>query len=265
MRRLALLSVALLLGLAACSATPKKEIALGPPEAFHWAEQPISFSPPPTSWRREGYNQGGLLGVRFIKTGSVGEGITLAVYYLLSDRDRRAELQELLDRFDSMSDRELRRALELAPSRTDAPFSPLEVQVATAVNQAVSRASLAQIQGDRATAKSEIRDALEKARRLRFTLADAIDSVVFRPERHSEPDRFRVTSRRDTTVSGVEAVMVSYEFQSLERVYQGREYYFRQDNHLFTARYIGLKENLGLFDRVVSTVTFPPRTAAAAP
>ncbi|HET9252579.1 MAG TPA: hypothetical protein VFP58_10730 [Candidatus Eisenbacteria bacterium] len=66
----------------------------------------------------------------FIKTGSVGEGITIAIHYVVSDRDRTAELRDLLKRYDSMSTFERERALRLALTRAEAPYSSLEAQVA---------------------------------------------------------------------------------------------------------------------------------------
>src|SRR5258707_15253001 len=51
--------------------------SLGARETFNWEGEPLSFSPPQQPWRREGELSGGLRGVRFVKAGSVGEGITV--------------------------------------------------------------------------------------------------------------------------------------------------------------------------------------------
>src|SRR5258705_11281810 len=80
-----------LLALAAC----QKADPLLPAETFRWAEQPISFSPPPEGWRREGYGQGGLKGLTVIKTGSLGERITVPVHYVIRDLDNTAQIRDV--------------------------------------------------------------------------------------------------------------------------------------------------------------------------
>jgi len=68
-----------------CARRAKPE--LGPAEAFSWCAQPVSFSPPPPAWRRESERSGGLLGVRFVLSGGLGECITVATYSSVGDRD----------------------------------------------------------------------------------------------------------------------------------------------------------------------------------
>src|SRR5262245_15542491 len=71
----------------------------GPPrprETFTWLRQPIEFEPPPAAWRREGERSGGMLGVRFILTGGVGEVIEVAGDRILAERDRRDVIQQLI-------------------------------------------------------------------------------------------------------------------------------------------------------------------------
>jgi hypothetical protein len=235
-------------------------VALLPPETFRWAEQPVAFSPPPEGWRREGYGQGGLKGVMFIKTGSVGEGITVAVHYIVSDRDRTAEIRDLLKRWDSMNRFERERALRLAPMRTESPFSSLEAQVAAGVNEEIQSAQTAQRNGEDFTAKFRLESALRRSENLQLTLRDVVESVVFRAENRADPDSFQAVVRRDTTIVGHDAVLTDYRFHGPERVYRAREYWLMESNHLFTAQYIGLEENLAVFDSVVATITFPPRS-----
>jgi hypothetical protein len=49
----------------------------------------VAFQPPPADWRRDRHNEGGLLGVRFTHSGSVGERIYIAEYYQISQRSAR--------------------------------------------------------------------------------------------------------------------------------------------------------------------------------
>ena len=259
------LHIAWILVAVAPTGCAKKATPLLPAETFHWAEQPIAFSPPPEGWRREGYGQGGLKGVMFIRTGSVGEGITVAVQYVISDRDQTAELRDLLERYDSMSDGERSRALRVAPMRTDSPFTPQESQIAAAVNEDLSSAATAQREGDDRSAKFRIESALRRSEGLHFELRDVVESVVFQPERHAEPDSFQAVSRRDTTVVAHDAVVTDYVFHGPERLYRGREIWLLESNHLFTAQYIGLEENLAVFDSVVATMAFPARSPKPMP
>jgi uncharacterized protein (DUF1697 family) len=78
----------LLLGAAMCSGCSQShdKEPLKPEERFTWCDQPIAFSPPPAPWYREAENSGGLLGVRFVLAGGLGECITVATYSHLIDR-----------------------------------------------------------------------------------------------------------------------------------------------------------------------------------
>jgi uncharacterized protein (DUF1697 family) len=60
-------------------------VPLEPEERFTWCAQPIAFSPPPAPWYREAEVSGGLLGVRFVLRGGLGECITVAAYSHLID------------------------------------------------------------------------------------------------------------------------------------------------------------------------------------
>jgi hypothetical protein len=232
---------------------------LEPAERYAWSEQPIAFSAPPPGWRREGDLSGGRRGVRFVKERSVGEASSVAEYYLVGDRDRRATLQELLAKLDTYDDYHLKRALVLAKCRTDEPLNALESQVAERVNGALDRATLACLQDDRAEVQRAVGDALVAAETMRLSLGDVIDRVVFRPDRCQEPRRYKVIARQQTTIAGVPAVTVDYTVQTDERLFPCREVYLVHDNHLYIASFIGLKHNLALFDRVVASITWPPR------
>jgi hypothetical protein len=233
-------------------------VALSPPETFDWNGERLTVSPPPAGWRREGETSGGIKGVRFVKEQSVGEGIGLGDYYLLSDRDRRDELRELLDKFDGYDNGfAWDRAIRAAYAHTDQPFTALEADIAERVNRAVSRAAAAFRRRDRETARAELQTAFAEADRLHFTLADVVGRVEFKPERRQEPDRYRLTGRREATIAGKPAVIVDYTVTTPARSYVAREVYFVHDSHLFIGTFIGLAETLAVFDAMIASVGFP--------
>jgi hypothetical protein len=231
---------------------------VAPRETFNWSSQPVSLTPPPDGWRREGELSGGIRGVRFIKERSVGEAIGVGDYYALGDRSRSAKLRALLDDFGTYDRRDFARAASLARSRTDDPFSPLESDVAEAVNDKLDLAVLAHFNGDMEGARAEIAGAAAEADRLQFSLGDVLDRVIFSPERRQEPERFTLVGRRDVQIAGAPAVVVDYTFDHDQRLFHGREAYVVHANHLYVATFMGLKENLALFDRVVASTEFPP-------
>ncbi len=49
-----------------------------PPETFEWRGLRISFSPPPTAWHRETFDDGAFVGVRFVHSGSPAETLGVA-------------------------------------------------------------------------------------------------------------------------------------------------------------------------------------------
>lgn len=89
------LSLVLLSILSACDSAEKaaRSEPLEAAETFHWNEQPITFQPPPADWKRQKHNQGGLLGVWFTHSASVGERIYIADYYKVGRRSRRENHQ----------------------------------------------------------------------------------------------------------------------------------------------------------------------------
>jgi hypothetical protein len=226
------------------------------PETFDWAGHQISLAPPPAGWRREGQSSGGIRGARFVKERSVGEAIDVGDYYLLAQRLRRAKLQEIIDQFATLDGRDFQKALRKAYAFTDSPFSPLEAEVAADINAALGRATVAFRMKDRDLARAELGVALGAAERLRFTLGDVLERVVFAPERREEPPRRRVVGRREATIAGEPAVIVDYTFDTRERKLYGREAYVVHDSHLFVATFLGLEENLPVFDRVIESIRF---------
>ena len=255
LRRILLVS-SLLAGstLISCSAP------LAPAETFEWAGGPILVSVPSAGWRRDGYNQGGWLGLDLVREHSVGERILVAEESVIGERDGRDALRELLEQFDALDEGELRRAIERARYRTDDPLSPGETEVATGVNESLDRASTAVFSGDRESARREVAGAKRQSEGLRLSLEDVIARVEFRAENHQEPERWQVRGREGTEVAGEPAVRVDYLFKSPERTYTCRDVYFMHDNHLFMASFLGLPSHLGEFSRVVGSIRFPEPT-----
>ncbi len=128
--------------------------------------------------------------------------------------------------------------------------------MAADINAALGRAATAFRMNDRDGARTELRVALGAAERLGFRLGDVLDAVVFTPERREEPQRWSVVGRREATIGGEPAVIVDYTFQTPERKLYGREAYVVHDSHLFVATFLGLEENLRVFDRVVESIRF---------
>jgi len=228
------------------------------PETFRWKVHPIVFRPPPQGWRREGENGSGRLGIVFIKTGSVGEAITVGEYYPLAERDRRAELEELAGRVPALDDYTLRRALSLARWRTQDTFTANEAATAAAVNERIDRANLAMFRGNRDEVRWELEGAEAAARSLKYTLEDVVAGVEFRPERRHEPQRYHVTGRSRITIAGQPAIRIDWDHQTDEGLRRCSEVYVMHENHLFIASYIGLAKNLSLYDHVIASILFPP-------
>jgi len=234
--------------------------SLSPPETFDWIGERIAFSIPPAGWRREGETSGGVKGVRFVKERSVGEAIGLGDYYILADRNRSSYLEDMLDNFDSYDagfawDRALRKTY----AHTDTPFTPRESEIAAAVNRAVSQADAAFRNRDRVAAKAHLEAALAESQKLEFSLDDVIERVEFTPERQQEPEKYRLTGRREVVIAGEPAVIVDYTVTVPERArtYVAREAYVVHDSHLFVCTFIGLQETLAVFDAMIASIEFP--------
>ena len=228
-----------------------------PPETFTWAPQPISFSPPPTTWRREGENGGGMLGVRFVRTGGVGECILVVTYKLLADRDRSRAIATLLSRRDSMYRREFLHELSLARPHLDDFISEREQEAALATNAALDRA-MEDYLADRPTfVAGDLEAALRAASAYRPTLAEVLPRIRLRPERMQEPDRWRLGYERDTTIAGHPAFAGDDTLFVPERTLLYREIFWVVNGCAFKASYQGTKANEPDFDRLVGTIRFP--------
>lgn len=253
--------IAILLGGSSCNSKPAAPAApvLQPRETFDWTGEAISFSMPPIGWRREGETSGGIKGVRFVKEGSVGEGIGLGDYYILAERNRSSHIREILAKFDTYDygfawDRALRDAY----AYTDTPFSSLESEIAGRVNDEVGQANAAYRNRDRDAAKAHLAAALAEASRLHFSLDEVISRVEFKPERKQNPEYYQALGRRETTIAGEPAVVVDYTVKVPERpqTYTAREAYFVHNSHLFICTFIGLQESLAVFDAMLASTEF---------
>ena len=155
-------------------------------ETFTWTDQPLRFQPPPADWRRDRYNQGGLLGVDFIHSKSVGERIYVAEYTKVGRRSKR---------------------------------------------------------------ENHVR---------RYRLEDVVEETIFSTEGWPLPaDSFVVQDAVLDTIAGILAYRLDFTLNTPERQLVGREYYLLENNHLFEAGFLGLSQNLPLFERVAASILFP--------
>ncbi len=225
---------------------------LAPREVFHWTSQPVSFTPPPADWRREGELSGGVRGVRFVRAHSVGEAITVGEFHRIAERNRTHALHELLEEFEKMDRREFLRQSQLAQSRTDDYFTEQERRVAEEVNAALSRARSAHLNGDLKTARDEVGNAYEAAKRFRLTLDDVLEKVAL-PSVRRETLSFE---RRDLQIGGEPAVSYEWPYHHSGRPYVRREVFVVYDSHVYVLRFIGLEKTLPLFERVTASIEF---------
>jgi hypothetical protein len=235
-------------------------VELPPAEVFHWGGQPFSASPPPEGWRCEKEQSGGLRGVRFIKSGSVGEEIRLAEHYALDDRDRCDELAELLRDLDNLSHRGVASRIQKAKLYARPPINADETLYADEANRRLDEARHAVVNGREADARRAVKDALDTAAGIRYSLDDVIDHVMFSPSSYDAFGTVVAAQPSETRVGGERAVQVDFTLDGRDRriLYHGRQVYVARNNRLFVLTYLGLPENLPLFEQVVQTVSFPP-------
>ncbi|MEM7245273.1 MAG: hypothetical protein AAF533_08000 [Acidobacteriota bacterium] len=231
---------------------------LAPPEEFRWGGQPITFSPPSSGWRRQRDQHGGIRGVRFIKTGSVGEGIAIGEYYQLGDRDRCRALAEFLEEYDSLSRKETLRRVQKIRMGYMSWFSDHEERLASVVNEQLDEFRNAVIHGRMLEAERALELAQDAALEIRHELDDVVDEVLFRAEDRTDPHFYVVEEPVEGELAGEPSLSVSYTMERDRRTYSGRQVYVVRNNRLFVADFIGLAENLPLFDAVVQSITFPP-------
>lgn len=253
-----ILSLVVLVGLCGCGGSTEEEFPL--PERFEWREQPIRFSPAPDTWSREKTTSGGLFGVRFVKTKSVGEGITVAEVYRFGDRDRCREIDALVARCDEWSWRDLVTAVNKAQIDVRHPVNDVEEYLGGQANAAMNRAVDALRQDDPSGACRQLELAREQVGRIVFTIDDVPEKrlAVFTTGDQVPADRFRLVGTSRTEVAGLPAHRRDYTFSHRGHLFIGRELFVMHNNRLFVAAFHGLESNLPLFENMVASIAFPP-------
>lgn len=258
--RSAALALALALAAAAACAPPAKApapVALAPVERFDWVSQPVEFAPPPPAWERQAENSGGRLGVFFTHRGSVGERIIVAAYRLLAERDRRAALRDLRERCESMTAREFARAAALARPRTEGAISREESEVAARVHAALDRAIAEHFAGRPLEARFAMSSAVAAAESYVPGERELLERIRFRREDRQEPHRYGEVTDSAGTVDGLPALVQRYGFRGDSDSLECREVFVVANGTAFTASFMGLEENLPLFEAVVASMRFP--------
>jgi hypothetical protein len=231
---------------------------------FNWGGQPISVSPPPESWRREKAQSGGLRGVRFIKIGSVGEEIRLAEHYALDERDRCARFSELLRDLDKLDRREFGKATHQTRLYASPPINDREAYLVELANGQLDRARETFNRDQPGKTRTAIARAFEHAVAIRYSLDQVVDRVMFSPDSYDSFGKVEVQSPVGGELAGEPSVSVDFTLDSRDRkiLYSGRQVYVMHNNRLFVMTFLGLPENLPLFDQIVAGTSFPPGQCA---
>jgi hypothetical protein len=238
--------------------------ALPPAEVFNWGGQPISVSPPPESWRREKAQSGGLRGVRFIKIGSVGEEIRLAEHYALDERDRCARFSELLRDLDKLDRREFGKTIHQTRLYASPPINDREAYLVELANGQLDRARETFLRDQPVKTRTAVARAFEHAVGIRYSLDEVVDRVIFSPDSYDSFGKVEVQSPVGGELAGEPSVSVDFTLDSRDRkiLYSGRQVYVMHNNRLFVMTFLGLPENLPLFDQIVAGTSFPPGQCA---
>lgn len=234
-----------------------------PEELFHWVSQPVAFSPPSKRWERQGDNSGGTLGVRFILTGGLGQCISVAAYRSWDERDRRAAIERLIAQRDSLPSRDFLHELSLARARTDDPISEREAAAAREINTALDRAMNHYLEDLPGFVAADLEAALRAASAYEPTLDEVLPRIRLRPDRMSEPERWRIGYERDTTIAGHAAFASDDTLFAPERPLLYHEIFWVVRGCAFKATYQGMPENLPEFHRLLDSIRFPEGDDAA--
>lgn len=233
-------------------------------ERFDWGGQPIAFAVPDASWRRDREQSGGLRGVRFIKSGSVGEEIRVAEHYALDDRDRCSRLEELLDELENLSRGEMQHATRHARLWASPPIHSREERDVELANAELDRALASFRADDLEAAREAIGEALQHAVGIRYTLDEVLDRVLFTRAQYDAFGKVEVEPPVEGSIAGEPSVSVDFTLDSRDRdvLFHGRQHYVLKNNRLFVLAFIGLPENLPLFEAIVESVDFPAGSCA---
>ncbi len=232
-----------------------------PAETFHWIRQPIVFAPPPPRWYREGDNDGGMLGVRFVLRNGGGQCIRVAACRWLDERDRRDELARLAGRVDSLSEREFLREVSRVRPGTDDPISARDAAATLAINAALERATSHYLEGSRGFAVADLEDAARAARDDRATLAELLPRLRLHPERMQNPEWWRLGRARDTVLAGTPAFASDDTLVLPGQTLLYHQVFWVVNGAAFEAVFQGRADNLETFHRVVDSVQFPDDAA----
>jgi len=230
-----------------------------PRETFHWTDQPVSFAPLAEPWERHREQSGGQLGVYFVKKGSVGERIGVGEYHRVGGRDRCVELVEILRDLDTLSDREFQLRLHRAKPVTQNPVNAEETVSFEAAREELARARDRFRDEDLEGTRRHVARAISHLSWVEYELDEVVGDVLFTGKGWEREGKIEVQPPREAIVAGKPARIVDFtHFNNWkQRQFHGREVYFVHGNHLFTAGFLGLEENLPLFDAVLETITFP--------
>lgn len=231
-----------------------------PSEVFTWGSQPVSVSLPPETWRRDKVQQGGLRGVRFIKSRSVGEEISISEHYALDERARCTQLTELLSDLENLDDREFALRLQRAAFYVPEPINADEKRWADWANESLDRARDAHRNDQLGEVRRAITDAFEQGGRIRYSLDEVVDRVMFHESQYDSFGQVIAHSPVEGAIAGEPSISVDYTLDSSERdtKYYGRQAYVLKNNRLFVFTFHGLPENILLFEAILETVSFPP-------
>ena len=249
----------LVLWLASCGSPSSDRVELPPPERFNFGEQPIRLAPAPDDWRREKTTDGGWRGLRFVKTGSVGERILVAEAYRFDERDRCVELDGLLARCNELEWRTLSRELPKLRYDTRRPYNDREASLGDQINQALDRTLEAVRDKNPAAACRDLEIAREQAGWITIGLDDLPEEelVLFRIGDRIRPDQYRPGPRSRLEIAGAPAARRDYVFTDRGNTFIGREVFVMHNNRLFVLAFHGLEENLPIFDDMLASVAFP--------
>ncbi len=250
------------LGCGALAALACGQEPLPKPEVFRIIEEPVSFSPPPAAWRREPHTGlQHLVGISF----KLGDGLLAEIDVGEYDapglvRSREC-LRAFLPKYREMSYYEAQEKMQRCrPGRH--PLNDQEAVLIERFRERFSDAFGAHTRQDAARAEASLRDALAVADQATYSIDDVL--VVpyrFSPTQYEDPSVFLDLKEERVEVGGRQALAMSYRIEGRQsgRTYHGRWVYALSPNHhLFAFRYYGHAGSLGVFERVIASVTFPP-------
>lgn len=252
------------IALAACSPIDRTaQVRLLPPETFDWVPEPVTFSPPPSVWRREGDNGGGLLGVRFILENGGGQVMSVSTYRQWSEKLPRKEILDLLADLDSTQQRAMLNRLARLRVQVSDPLTEGETRAAFAVNAAVDNAERDLLDERLSFVRGDVQGALDAIDAYRPSLAELLPRMRLKPEEQQEPARWVLGSGRDTVLAGLPAYMSDDTLIAPERKLLYRQVYWVVDGTAFQSIYQGMPENQHVWEAMIASVRFPEGSAVA--